>query len=380
MSFPGKKKWNKKERGEGRKRRFIRSAFRFIYVEISILPPVFLFCPSKTWNDIAPFLSPKRWYEKKKKKRKGNRDRVSFRRLEDRCTHEEKFTFVEVWTVTESSLWLQARGREGGIPTAFWFSTGKKTWSTSGSGTIYHRSWLCYWLRRKINADSHFHVNYPRHIGRCRKRETDSRCAASSRAFFSSWENFCSSFLVMSDRPCREETWRENMIKLFWLKKKKKFSLTLLFIPSLLSSILYLSILWPVDRALELSSLPNNWNDWILLTKMAKAWRGVDRVIGSTTGKIESGRSYRPSHRRRTWNIVTGRFKIVLRVYNLISPETDSGQYEGNRRFDRSCTRFDYTSFTRSIANHIFESRRRRRRREIYLKRRMGRYRVEIEG
>lgn len=185
----------------------------------------------------------------------------------------------------------------------------------------------------------------------------------------------------MSDRPCREETWRENMIKLFWLKKKKKkFSLTLLFIPSLLSSILYLSILWPLDRALELSSLANNWNDWILLTRMAKAWRGVDRVIGWTTGKIESGRSYRPSHRRRTWNIVTGRFKIVLRVYNLISPETDSGQYEGNRRFDRSCARFDYTSFTRSIANHIFESRRRRRRREIYLKRRMGRYRVEIEG
>lgn len=186
MSFPGKKKWNKKERGEGegRKRRFIRSAFRFIYVEISILPPVFLFCPSKTWNDIAPFLSPKRWYEKKKRKRKGNRDRVSFRRLEDRCTHEEKFTFVEVWTVTESSLWLQARGREeGGIPTAFWFSTGKKTWSTSGSGTIYHRSWLCYWLRRKINADSHFHVNYPRHIGRCRKRETDSRCGRTRREF-----------------------------------------------------------------------------------------------------------------------------------------------------------------------------------------------------
>lgn len=36
----------------------------------------------------------------------------------------------------------------------------KKASPTSGNGTIYHRLSFRYWIRRKINADPHFHVNY----------------------------------------------------------------------------------------------------------------------------------------------------------------------------------------------------------------------------
>ena len=85
-----------------------------------------------------------------------------------------------------------------------------------------------------------------------------------------------------------------------------------------------------------------------------------------------SVREERPSHRRRTWNIVTDRFKIVLRVYNLISPETDSGQYEGNGRFDRSCERDSITLLSR---DRFTFSNREEEGEKFILEKRMHRYR-----
>lgn len=123
MSFPGKKKWNKKERGEKKKIYSQRVSF---HLRRNLHPPSRLSVLPVENLERYRTLPLSKTMIRKKKKRKGNRDRVSFRRLEDRCTHEEKFTFVEVWTVTESSLWLQARGREGEFRPPSGFRQGRK--------------------------------------------------------------------------------------------------------------------------------------------------------------------------------------------------------------------------------------------------------------
>lgn len=145
MSFSWKKKWNKKKEGEGgRKRRFIRSRVSF-HLRPNLHPP-FLFC---NVENLERYLAPKRWYERQREReRKKEGERRVFRRFGGSAhARGETLTFVEeVWTVTAGgSPWLRASGGArsggvGGIPTAFWFSTAKKTWSTPGSGTIYHRS------------------------------------------------------------------------------------------------------------------------------------------------------------------------------------------------------------------------------------------------
>lgn len=62
----------------------------------------------------------------------------------------------------------------------------------------------------------------------------------------------------------------------------------------------------------------------------------------------------------------------MLRVYNLISPETDSGQYEGNGRFDRSCERDSITLLSR---DRFTFSNREEEGEKFILEKRMHRYR-----
>lgn len=287
--FPGKKSGIRRKKGrEGEKEDLFAAAFRFIYVQISILP--FCFATSKTWNDISRQNDDTRDREREREKRKGNG--ACFDASADRRTHEERH--LHSWK--KFGRWRQeaARGCErvvgrgaeewGEFRPPSGFRQRRKLDRRQVAGQSITEAWLCYWLRRKINADSHFHVNYPRHVGRCRKRRetTDSRCAASfrKRAFL---PRPAGKIFV----PCNVGSSRasnENMIKLFWLKKKKNFLWPFYLFPSFYEPI-------------ELSSLPNETYRW-------REWRGVDRVIGSWRSaeppKKNLEYSYRPIQNRVT--------------------------------------------------------------------------------
>lgn len=144
----------------------------------------------------------------RERERKKEGERRVFRRLADRRTHEERH--LHSWK--KFGRWRQeaacgcervvGRGAEGWgeFRPPSGFRQRRKLDRRQVAGQSITEAWLCYWLRRKINADSHFHVNYPRHVGRCRKRRetTDSRCATRrefSKARISPsprGKNFCS--------------------------------------------------------------------------------------------------------------------------------------------------------------------------------------------